>query len=167
MGESFQEAYYGIMLVIIPGLFFNPLQIANTAMVVRKKVKHQAIINIVSGLINVALSVVLTKYLGVIGACASIFVAYMIRAVLMHIISWKILNIDISTFVKKCYIRVGIPIVLTTLLGFLMNHFYSQENWIALIIRGVAIIVTYCVLVIFIGLNKIERSAVIKKIIKS
>jgi hypothetical protein len=39
MGESFRDAYYGILLVIVPGSFFNALQIANTTIIVEGKVK--------------------------------------------------------------------------------------------------------------------------------
>ena len=42
MGEGYALAYYGILLVIVPGLFYNSLQIANTTMVVLKKVKVTA-----------------------------------------------------------------------------------------------------------------------------
>ena len=45
IGSTYLDAYYGILLVIIPGLFFNSMQIANTAMIVRKKVNLQAWVN--------------------------------------------------------------------------------------------------------------------------
>ena len=105
MGVDYLDAYFGVLLVTVPGLFFNSLQIGNTALVVQKKVKYQALIAVISGAINVSLSFVFSYYLGVVGAALSIFVAYMFRAVATNIVCYKVLKLDIPQFVKKCYIR--------------------------------------------------------------
>lgn len=45
------------------------------------------------GVINVALSVILSKYYGATGASFTIFVAYMVRTVLMVVIHIKVLRL--------------------------------------------------------------------------
>ena len=103
MGSTYLDAYYGILLVIIPGLFFNSMQIANTTMIVRKKVNLQAWVNLGMGVVNVLLSIILSSYYGVIGACISISIAYMLRAVALLIIYKRVLEIDMASFVINCY----------------------------------------------------------------
>ena len=49
MGADYLLAYAGVLLVVIPGLFYNSLQIGNTTLSVRKKVNVQAVIAIITG----------------------------------------------------------------------------------------------------------------------
>lgn len=165
MDSTYADAYYGILLVVIPGLFFNSLQIANTAMIVRKKVNLQAWINLGMGIINVVLSLLLSCEFGVIGACISIFVAYMIRVVALLIVYKKILKLDVSAFIKNCYVRMSIPILITVGLGFLMNYFIADNGWIILCGKGIAVVVVYALVILGFGLTRNERK-IIFRIIK-
>lgn len=169
MGPEYIDAYFGILLVTIPGLFFNSLQIANTAMTVRKIVKIPACINIGTGLCNVVLSIWLSSMLGVLGACLSIFVAYMLRALATNIVVWRELKFDIPAFVMQCYIRLSIPILLCIAVGFVLNAQFSSVSWMSLVMKAAIVAVVYLALILIIGLNKEERMAVraiIKKKIK-
>ena len=53
MGEYYSGAYEGILLVLIPGLFYNSLQIGNTSMLVTNKVKLRALVGLATGAVNV------------------------------------------------------------------------------------------------------------------
>ncbi len=145
IGSTYLDAYYGILLVIIPGLFFNSMQIANTAMIVRKKVKLQAWVNLGMGIVNIIFSIILSSYLGVIGACMSISFAYMLRAVVLLFIYKRVLKIDMVSFVINCYVRMGIPIIITIVLGRLMNSLFPNGGWIVLAAKGLAIVGIYAV----------------------
>lgn len=166
-GPSYHEAYYGILLVIIPGLFFNSMQIANTAMIVRKKVNLQAFVNLGAGIVNVILSVILSSLIGVVGSCISIFVAYMLRAIALLIIYKKVLKLDMRTFIKQCYIRMGIPIIMTVALGFLISMFISDGGWFTLIVKGTIIVAIYAVFIFTFGLNRSEKEKILKKLKKT
>lgn len=163
MGKSYLIAYYGLVLVMLPGLFFNSLQIANTAMVVENKVKLQAMIDVAMGVTNVILSVILSHMFGVIGACISIFVAYMLRDVALLIVHQKVMKFDMPCFIKHCYVRMGIPIILTVAVGFYVNSFISAVSWSSFIIKGVIVFSIYFVFLLLIGLNKNERKKLLKR----
>lgn len=158
MGSDYAQAYYGILLVVIPGMFYNSLQIANTTMVVQKKVKTTAWVNIATGVINVALSFPLSKVFGVIGACTSICVAYVVRAVSLNIIYHKVLPLDIPGFVKNCYLRMSVPVVLTILLGWGMNALLADGGWLIFLVKAAITAGTYLILTLVLGLNKRERT---------
>lgn len=164
MGTAYMDAYWGILLVILPGLFFNSLQIGNTAMVVQKKVYLQAYIALISGGINVILSFVFSYFWGVIGASLSIFVAYMFRAVATNIVCYKKLGLDIPKFAKECYFRMSIPLVLTLFVGMLLNYVISGGGWIVLIAKGMLIVLIYLLAMFFIGLNKDEKTKILTKV---
>ena len=160
IGKGYLESYYGIILVILPGLFFNSLQIANTAMIVQNKVKIQANISLATGIINLVLSPILAYKFGVIGACVSIFIAYMTRAILCNIIYYKVLNIDIKKFIKKCYLGMAPPLLLTLLVGYFVKYFMNSESWIGFIVCGILICIIYMVFIYSIGFSKSERKKV-------
>lgn len=163
MGPTYLDAYYGILLVIIPGLFFNSMQIANTAMIVRKKVNLQAWVNLGMGMVNVLLSIILSSYFGVIGACISISIAYMLRAVVLLFIYKRVLKIDMASFVINCYFRMGIPIIITIVLGFLMNSLLPNGGWLVLAAKGVVIVGIYAVVTLLLGLNSEERNKLLRR----
>lgn len=164
MGNDYLDAYYGILLVIIPGIFYNSLQIANTTMVVTKQVHLQAYVNIVMGITNVVLSVPLSKYYGVIGACISIFIAYTIRAIGLNILYYKKMKIDIPVFIRECYVKMSIPVIITIILGVVVNHFISNAGWITFAVKGCIVVGIYGVSLLFTALTKEERMKIIKKI---
>ena len=160
MGEDFVQAFFGILLVLTPGLFYNSLQIANTTMIVENKVKQTALVSIVTGVVNVVLSFALSKYLGVTGACVSICVAYTVRNVLTHVIYHRELPLDIPTFMKACYVRMSIPVLLTLLFGMAINVVIEDAGWIVLGVKGLLVTSVYLLLVYFFGLSKAERKNV-------
>ena len=168
VGPEFEMAYYGILLVLVPGLFYNSLQIANTAMTVRKKVKTTAIVNVIMGVINVILSFIFSYFFGVVGACLSIFVAYMFRAVVLNIIYKKVLKVNIGAFIKQCYLRMSIPMALGVGIGILADFLIPFTGWIQFIIIGCITAAVYLLGVLLFGLNKQEKTQIfgaVKKIL--
>ena len=161
MGEAYLDAYYGILLVVIPGAFFNSLQIANTTIIVEGKVKLMAIVNIITGVINICLSYPMSKSFGVIGACVSICVAYSVRSIVLLVLYHKILPFNIIRFIKQCYVRVSIPIIVTILIGFAINTVIPDGGWIVLILKGGIISVVFGALVFILGFNKSEKNALL------
>ena len=164
MGEGYSQAFLGILLVIVPGLFINSLQIASTSLVVANKVKLQAIITVITGVINVIASFILSYFYGVIGACISICVAYFVRAVLINLVAGKVLKFDIKQFIKSCYLKMLIPFAITILFGVLLNYLITSNGWISFIIKVLIIAFIYLVLVCLLGLNKEEKSFIINKL---
>lgn len=153
MGEEYIDAYYGILLVLIPGIFFNSLNIANTAAVMKKHVRNYASVIFMTGLINVVLSLVFSRIWGMIGACISIFVAYSFRAVTLCIYYNKKLKIDIKGFVRKCYFKLSFPIIITVILGILLDIFIPLQGWIGFLVTGILLVVIYFFVLISIGFD--------------
>lgn len=166
MGVGYEDAYLGLLLVLIPGIFYNSLQIANTTMVVQKRVKEQAIITIMMGVLNIALAFPLAKKYGVIGACLSICIAYVFRAIAYNVIYHKILPVNIPQFISKCYIRMSLPIIATIAFGFGLNYLIQDAGWLIFVIKVTMVCVVYLGLAFVIGLTKEEKRKVITGVIR-
>ena len=162
MDSTYIEAYYGVLLVIVPGLFFNSLQIANTAMVVEKKVKTQAIISVIMGGINIVLSLILSKFFGVTGACVSIFVAYIFRAVAYIIVYQRVMQFDMRLFVKQCYLKMSPPIIISILTGITLNRFLQKSGLLFLVLKGGLVTAVYFLSLWLFALSKSERERLLQ-----
>jgi O-antigen/teichoic acid export membrane protein len=166
MGEAYSDAYLGILLVIAPGLIINSLQIANTTMTVLKKVKEQAVIMVIVGIVNVLLAFPLAKFFGVIGACFAICIAYVVRAIVSIIVYQRCLPISMGKFVKNCFLRMSISLLLTLCLGFGVNFLIQDGGWLILGLKILVITTIYLLLVVFTGFNTNERRQVFNKFLK-
>lgn len=163
MGDYYIDAYYGILLVIAPGLFYNSLQIANTALVVNKKVKYQAYVAIVTGVCNVILSLFLSRHWGVIGAAVAICLAYTLRNILNLVVIRAKLDIDLKHFIKHCYLKLSIPLVITLAIGYCVLHFIPSGGWLLLGVKGLIVITIYAIAIVCFGLSSQERKALLRR----
>lgn len=145
MGKEYIGAYIGTLLVMFPSILYNPLQIANTSMIVENKVYLPAMVALITGLCNVIFSLIIVPIYGFIGACISISVAYMVRVIILWILHKKVMKINILVFMKKCYLKNLIPVIFTIIIGGLFVNWYSSISWLDLAIKGIVICGIYAV----------------------
>lgn len=157
MGESFVDAYMGIVLVLLPGLFYNSLQIAQTAFIAQNLVKYQAYIQLVVGIINVVLSLVLSGLFGVIGAAVSICIAYFIRTVLTLFLAHRKLDVDLKYYIIHCYLKMSVPIIATLAVSLPIILLFDGVSWLNLVIKGLIIASVFLLATFVAGITKSER----------
>jgi len=143
VGENYIMAYYGIVLVLIPGLFYNSLQIGHTAITVYNLVKYQAYIEVISGIMNLIMSIPLSYHFGVVGAAASICISYTLRLALNLFFINKKLNIEIGIFIKECYTKMLVPLMATGILGYFILSAIHNCSWLWFIIKGCTVVTIY------------------------
>jgi len=165
MGEEFTQAYYGTLLVVFPGLFYNPMQIANSAMIAENYVKQLAIINVFVGVCNVCLSFVFSSIFGVLGAALSIFVAYSLRTVLTIYTIKKKLKIDIKLFFKIVYLRMSVPILITIAISFVFIVSFEADSWFLVLIKAAITTLVYLLCVFVFGTYREEKHMITKKLL--
>lgn len=166
VGPDYYNAYYGIILVIVPGVFYNALQIANTTMIVTKKIKYHAFTDIVAGIINLALCFPLSYKYGALGACISISIALCARTIIDNLICIFILKIPMKEFYLKVYFKMSIALAMAILLGLISSYAVDYFDAYTFIKIGIITVVIYCIFGFFIGFNSKERTTVLSKMIK-
>ena len=157
VGDSFSQAFLCALLLIIPSFFQLPQEIGLTAIVVKNKVKLNAIVFIIMGVVNLLLMIPFAKYYGIIGIGWSIFISYMVRTLGLDWILSKHLGLDIILFFKKTFLKQLIPISLSVMLGLSLSYFFDCKNWLSLIVAGVIFLALYFVLFYFISFNNYEK----------
>lgn len=163
---DFELSYLCAVFLIIPSFFHMPMEIANTALVVEGRVKLQAFIMIIMGLVSICSSVILSKYYGAVGASIAIFLAYMIRTILFAIVYHTVLQIDIKKFMKEVFMKLSPHFGFTLVAGLLLENFNPITNgFIRFSINVVILTITYFVIMFIHGFNDYEKH-LLRKIIK-
>ena len=159
---DFAESYICAVLLILPSMFYLPMQIANTTLIVENKVKIQAFIFIVMGVANVILSIPLSKFFGAIGASTSICIAYFIRNILMVITHVKVLKIDMLSFFRQVYVKLLPHLILASVLGFVCQKFNPISNsYISFVVNGAVFVGFYFIIMWLHGFNAYEKELVL------
>lgn len=162
MGPEYELAFWGGLLIIVPGMFYNSLQIAHTTVVVTNKVRLTSMMNVAIGVLNVVLSFPLSYYFGALGACMAICITYIVRLILCNVLYHRILPLNIPRFIRKCYLRMSMPILLSILAGFVVNDLIPDRGWMVFLLKAGIITVIYGVLTLLLGTNRQERDKLLR-----
>ena len=159
LGPDYSSVYYCTVFLIIPGIFYVPQQIANTAVVVLNKVKSQGIVFVIAAVINIVLSVILGYFWGEIGCAVSICIVYLIRTLLMNRVFHQQLNINVVKFFKDCHLKMAPALLLALGIGFLIsNYLVIASGWITFFIQVACLCLSYVIIMWLIGWNKYEKN---------
>lgn len=157
LGESYAEAYAGILLVLLPGVYYNSLQIANTTMIVMNQVKHKAKVDCAMAVMNVALAFPLALCCGVTGACVAILIAYTFRVVALMVVYKSVLPMNMLRFVKNCFVNMSVPVAATIGVGLVLNRLLPDSGWLTFFQKVILVTGIYTIFVLILGLGKTER----------
>ena len=167
---DFTESYLCAVFLIIPSFFYLPLQIANTTIIVENKVKLQSFVFIAMGVINVVISMVLSKYYGAIGASISIFVAYMVRTILMVAIHVKVLHLNMWRFFKETFFKITPWLLISLVVGLLLeNSNPMNAGLLRFVVNGVIFAGFFGITMLLFCMNSYEKDlflGMFKKIFK-
>ena len=166
---DFTESYICAVLLIIPSYFYMPLQIANTTLIVENKVKLQSVIYLITGVLNICISLVLSKFFGAIGASISICVAYLLRSAMLIVAHVKVLHLDMMQMLKKCYLKITPYLLVMMVFGILLEKFNPMPHGaLRFLVNGCVFVVCFVVIMLF-CMNDYEKNLFfgkIKKLIK-
>lgn len=160
---EFADSYLCAVFLIIPSLFYLPMEIANTTLIVENKVKLQAFVFIIMGILNFGLSLILSRFFGALGASISIFIAYMVRTILMAVIYQKVLKLDMPRFFKETFAAFMPRLLVAMCAGLALEHFNPMpHNFIRFAVNALIFITIFFVLIFF-KLNDYEKNLLFGK----
>lgn len=168
-GSEFEKSYYCAMIILFPSLISATMQIANTTVIAKKMVHYNAICMIVTGTLGLALSYVLSIYIGAIGVCVGTAFTSIANITFMNFIYHKKLRINMFNFYKKCYLRAIPCFAITIISSLFIGQYINVSGWLGVIIKGiivVAIFVTVFFAIYFTNEEKKSAFGKIKSILK-
>lgn len=163
MGPEYERSYYCALLIILPSFITGTQQIANTTVIAKNLIKYKSYCLMVTSVLGLAISFVLSMYIGAIGVCVGTAVTSLLTTAYMNIVYYKKAGINVIEFYKKCYFR-ALPVYAVTLaIGFLALPLISFGGWIGFLIKAFFIGTLYMTLMAFIYFSSDERKAVIAR----
>lgn len=158
---DFAQSYYCAVLLLLPNMLYLPMQVANTTLVVENKVKIQAQVFMVMSAVNVVLSLVFSHFWGAIGASLAVFIAYLVRVVLMIIVYQKQMNLNMVKFIKDVFLNMSPYLILTFVVGFVMEQFNPlSHGLLRFLINGAVLVGCFGILMLVKGFNQYERNLI-------
>ena len=164
-GEDFKIAYYLVLILMIPSTV--PL-IQNIGIEIqRAKNKHQfrSLVYLLVAIINVAISIILCKYYGLLGVTIGTAFANIVGCIIiMNIYYHKKIGLNIIKFWKSI-LRASLGLVVPVISGVMIMKFINFTNsWIYLCFVGIYSIL-YLASIYILGMNS-EEKVFVKKIFR-
>lgn len=167
IGKDYISVYYCAVLLLLPAPFYLSQQIGKNTMIMVNKIRYLTIVNVIKASMNIVIVLILSKLWGAVGACISICVVYFFRNFANMYLYKSKLDLDTKTFYIKCYGRMSIPMVITLVIGLLMQRLTPSLGWGVFGIKVIVIIVIYLALMWIMAYNSEEKkmiAGVLKKI---
>lgn len=156
-GEGYELSYYVALLLICPVTI--PLCQNIGIEIQRAKNKHQfrSIVYTFMAILNVIISIILCKYLNVIGVALGTTISLLVsNGLIMNIYYQKKIGIDILKFWKS--ILTTIPsLLIPCIIGILLMKYVKIYSIIEFIGLAILYCIIYCVSIYFIGFNNYEK----------
>lgn len=159
VGEEYALLFPCILLLSLPYFISASQQIANSSITALNKVKYSAIINIVTGVLNLLVAYFVSGKFGIVGVCVTIGCTFMLRLIAINIVYVKILKINIGRFFLECQGKLMPATLLCLGIAFVIDgsvHLWSG-SWIGFFIKVVLIMLEYFLCMWMIGWNRFEK----------
>ena len=161
MGIDFTNSYYVTIFLIIPNLIVLTQDIALNYLIAINEIKYRAYDYIIAALISLISSIILIPKYGAIGASIGAFLGYIIgHVILMNIIYYKIFNLDILKFFKECHLKLIMPMILTYLVGIIIEKFIPKYNITFFVAKSFLLFLSYIIIMGILGLNNYEKNLI-------
>ena len=172
VGEDFMRLWMGVeyvgswpcaILLFIPDILLFSQQISNTTAIAQNKVKKISLAYVAMAFVCIALSLVLSKWIGALGSCVAIMLGYIALFIISNVVYYKELNIDVFLFYKKVYMPFVFPCIGSVFLGYwLCNYVITIDGWSGVFVKGIMISAIYILAIISFMFNSNERSKIIR-----
>lgn len=162
VGEEYINAYYVLVIILIPTLVHFCQAIATEMLYATNNVKYRALVYICGSVISVVTTLLIGGRLGAIGAGIGIGLGLLLsHIVLINIIYYKKLKLNIPRYFKECQLKVIIPMLISGAIGFFIMKIYPVDNLIFFIVKAGIWAVFHAAIMWFLFMNKFEKDLVL------
>lgn len=157
LGQGYEKVYPTVVLLIIPSFFHLPQLIGGNAILAMNKVKQQAYVFVIMGVVNLILGYILAGIMGAMGYAISVFVAYMIRTIGLNVIYYRDLKLDIFRFFKDSFLKMAPALAVSCVAAYFI-HLLHPGTWISWGAGVIGVTAAYFGIMYFLAMNKEERN---------
>lgn len=165
-GIGFEESYYVALLLIIPMCVPLIQNLGLSIMQAMNKYKFKSISTAIMAVINIVISIFLSKKWGAVGAAIGTCLSLVVCNIFMiNIYYYKVLKLDIIKFWRDIF-RQTTPFLIPIIFIVLLMHFTNLDDIVGLITYGSIYTFIYCIVAYCLSMNSYEKDLVKKFLIK-
>ncbi len=165
-GDGYQSSYIIACILMIPITVPLIQNIGLSILQAKNLYKYRTIIFLGISILNVAMSIPLSKYYGGIGAAiGTAFSLILGQGVILNIYYQKKVGINILEFWKNI-LKMSIPIIFVIIFGIFLNKVIVNNSILVLGLKIIIYAMVYCIAMLLFAMNEYEKELVKKPIIK-
>lgn len=165
-GAGYEDSYYIACILMVPLTIPLIQNIGLSILQAKNLYKYRTIIFFFIAILNIAVSVPLTKIYGGIGAAIGTSLALILgQCIILNIYYHKKVGINVIEFWKSI-IKMTIPMIIPIVAIVILMHFVTLHGYVNLIVFGGIYTILYCLTCYFLAMNDYEKNIVNKVLIK-
>ncbi|ALS76422.1 hypothetical protein AUC31_14975 [Planococcus rifietoensis] len=157
VGSEFMEAWYITLVIVIPLSVVLTQTIGITILQAKNMHGYRAIIYLCISIVNVVISIYLTKWYGIIGTALGTTLSLTIGNIIaMNIFYQFKVKLNMLLFYRKVFGYLLISMIIATFIGHLLS-WINYISWTGLILKGTIFSVVYLAILWKLGMNSYEK----------
>lgn len=165
-GKGYDDAYIIACILMIPITIPLIQNIGLSILQAKNLHKFRTIIFLFIAIINVMISIPMSKKYGGIGAAIGTAFSLLVgQGIILNIYYHKKVGINIIEFWKNI-LQMLIPVIFTIMLGIFINRLFNSTTMIMLLIKICIYSIIYCILMWMFAMNEYERNILRKPLMK-
>lgn len=166
VGPEYSESYIIACILMIPSTIPLIQNVGLNILQAKNKYKFRVIVLIVFAIVNVCISIFLTKIYGGIGAALGTAISTILgQVIFMNIFYQKKIGINIIEFWKNI-LNMSIPIIFVIIFAIILKIFVPISSEIILVAQILLYALIYCLIIYKFSINEYEKQLILKPIKK-
>src|SRR5690606_36960102 len=154
VGEEFNKSYYIALIIMIPFTIDLIQNIGLAILQAKNMYSFRAIVFLSLAISKIIISIPMAIYMGEIGAALATGVSYFIgNGIVMNYYYHKKVKLNILKFWKEIF-KLTIPIILSFLIGLVVNKLNVDYNLLSLIVKIILYMIIYILIIWRFGMNR-------------
>lgn len=161
VGKGFENTYIIVLILIIPFTIDLIQNIGLTILQAKNKLKFRSIVFLIIAILNILITIPMTKYFGIIGCAVSAAGTFFIgNAIIMNIYYAKVIKINIKLFWINI-LKILVIVLSCIGIGIVLNILLVGTSLINLVIKGTLFLIFYVLAMWKLCLNEYEKSIIL------
>lgn len=159
-GSNYKDAYEIACILMIPLIIPLIQNIGLSILQAKNLYKYRTIIFFFIAIINILLSILLSKHYGAIGAAMGTSIALILgQIIILNIYYHKKVGINMIEFWKNI-IKMTIPMILVIIFGIILNIVIKSNKIIYLLVKIILYSIVYFITIYKFSMNKYEKNLI-------
>lgn len=166
VGPEYAESYIIACLLMLPSTIPLIQNVGLNILQAKNKYKFRVIVLMIFAVVNVCISIVLSKIYGGVGAALGTAISTILgQVIFMNIFYQKKIGINIIKFWKNI-LTMSIPMIFVIILAIILKTIVPINSVIILVAQIVLYTLIYCLIVYRFSINEYEKQLILKPINK-